>query len=108
MASVALSMEALSELKPQQDFFVGIDSDGCAFDSMEIKHKECFCPQIIKYWDLQPISKHAREAVEFVNLYSKLRGTNRWPALISVLDLLRERHEVTRRACNVPQASKVR
>ena len=108
MASVALSTQALSELKPQQDFFVGIDSDGCAFDSMEIKHKECFCPQIIKYWDLQPISKHAREAVEFVNLYSKLRGTNRWPALISVLDLLRERHEVLRRGCKVPQAPKVR
>jgi len=108
MASVALSTQALSELKPQQDFFVGIDSDGCAFDSMEIKHKECFCPQIIKYWDLQPISRHAREAVEFVNLYSKLRGTNRWPALISVLDLLRERPEVIRRGCKVPHAPKVR
>lgn len=108
MASVALSTQVLSELEPKQDFFVGIDSDGCAFDSMEIKHKECFCPQIIKFWDLQPVSKYAREAVEFVNLYSKLRGTNRWPALISVLDLLRERPEVTRRACKVPQASKVR
>src|SRR6516165_126437 len=108
MATVTMSAEELSTLAPKHQFFVGIDSDGCAFDSMEIKHKECFCPQIIKYWDLQPVSKYAREAVEFVNLYSKLRGTNRWPALISVLDLLRDRPEVTRRACNVPQASKVR
>lgn len=108
MAGVALSTQVLSELEPKQDFFVGIDSDGCAFDSMEIKHKECFCPQIIKFWNLQPVSRYAREAVEFVNLYSKLRGTNRWPALISVLDLLRERPEVSRRDSKVPQASKVR
>ena len=35
-------------LEPQQQFLVGIDSDGCAFDTMEIKHKECFIPNIIK------------------------------------------------------------
>ena len=34
----------LAMLEPQFDFFVGIDSDGCAFDTMEIKHKECFAP----------------------------------------------------------------
>ena len=100
--------QALAALKPQHDFFVGIDSDGCAFDSMEIKHKECFCPNIIKYWDLQAISKYAREAVEFVNLYSKWRGTNRWPALISALDLLRVRPEVIARNCPIPEAKSVR
>src|SRR4051812_46725835 len=90
---------SLTTLKPQHEFFVGIDSDGCAFDSMEVKHKECFCPNIIKYWNLQAISKYAREAVEFVNLYSKWRGTNRWPALISALDILRVRPEVIARTC---------
>jgi phosphoglycolate phosphatase-like HAD superfamily hydrolase len=108
MASVAMSVEKLAELAPEHDFFVGIDSDGCVFDSMEIKHKECFCPQIIKYWELQPVSKYAREAVEFVNLYSKWRGVNRWPALILALNLLRERPEVIKRHCQVPEASKVR
>jgi hypothetical protein len=39
-------------------------------------------------------SKYAREACEFVNLYSKWRGINRWPALVMVFDLLRERPEV--------------
>jgi phosphoglycolate phosphatase-like HAD superfamily hydrolase len=108
MATVAMSVQELAALEPEHDFFVGIDSDGCVFDSMEIKHKECFCPQIIKYWDLQPVSKYAREAVEFVNLYSKWRGVNRWPALILALDLLRERPEVIKRGSRIPQASKVR
>jgi len=98
----------LSELTPRHDFFVGIDSDGCAFDSMEIKHKECFCPNTIKYWHLQAVAKYARETYEFVNLYSKWRGTNRWPALISTFDFLRVRPEVIARHCAVPQAPKVR
>ena len=60
--------QPLIDLQPSTDFLVGIDSDGCVFDSMEIKHKECFIPNIIKFWGLQAVSKYAREAAEFVNL----------------------------------------
>ena len=59
----------LAEFQPQREFFVGIDSDGCVFDTMEVKHKECFIPNIIKFWNLQSVSKYAREAAEFVNLH---------------------------------------
>jgi len=107
-SSTAVSADALTGLEPKHKFFVGIDSDGCAFDSMEIKHKECFCPNIIRYWNLQPVSKYAREAVEFINLYSKWRGTNRWPALILTFDLLRDRPEVLARNATVPQAPALR
>ena len=98
----------LAALEPQRDFFVGIDSDGCAFDTMEIKHKECFIPNIIKHWSLQAVSKYAREASEFVNLYSKWRGVNRWPALVMTFDLLRERPDVLARPVEIPQAPQVR
>jgi phosphoglycolate phosphatase-like HAD superfamily hydrolase len=98
----------LADLQPQHAVFVGIDSDGCAFDSMEIKHKECFIPTTIKLWDLQPVSKYAREAAEFVNLYSKWRGINRWPALLMVFDLLRERPEVLARGARIPEAKRLR
>ncbi len=66
-------------ITPKHDFLVGIDSDGCVFDSMELKHKECFIPQFINHYELQGVSKYAREAAEFVNLYSKSRGVNRFP-----------------------------
>ena len=56
MSSYPDSARPLAEMQPKHKFFVGIDSDGCAFDTMEIKHKECFCPNIIKYWKLQPVS----------------------------------------------------
>src|SRR5437870_3849729 len=86
---------------PQHDFLVGIDSDGCAFDTMELKHKECFIPCIIRHYDLQGVSKYAREAAEFVNLYSKSRGINRFPALVEQLDWLRRRPEVRARGVDV-------
>ena len=86
----------------QRDFLIGIDSDGCAFDTMEIKHKECFIPNFIKHMGLQPVSKYAREACEFVNLYSRSRGVNRFPAYLKALDLLAGRPEVGRRAFRVP------
>lgn len=98
----------LVELKARHKFFIGIDSDGCAFDTMEIKQKECFCPNTIKYWNLQGVSKYAREAVEFVNLYSKWRGINRWPALVMVFDLLRERPEVIARKISITEAKALR
>jgi phosphoglycolate phosphatase-like HAD superfamily hydrolase len=100
--------QPLIDLKPKYDFFIGIDSDGCAFDTMEIKHKECFAPNIIKWWSLQGVSKFAREAAEFVNLYSKWRGTNRWPALMKVFELLRERPEVQRRGVYIPEAPRIK
>lgn len=92
----------------QHDFLIGIDSDGCAFDTMEIKHKECFIPNTVKYFGLQSVSKYAREAAEFVNLYSKWRGINRFPALTMTLDLLEERPEVKSRGTNIMKLQGVR
>lgn len=96
------SAQELIDLNKEKEFLVCIDSDGCAFDAMEIKHKECFTPSTIKIWGLQAISKYVREASEFVNLYSKWRGTNRFPALVKVFELLEERDEVIKRGFKIP------
>ena len=82
------------EIARQHDFLVAIDSDGCAFDTMELKHKECFIPHTINSYNLQAVSKYAREAAEFVNLYSKSRGINRFPALVETLQWLQKRPAV--------------
>jgi phosphoglycolate phosphatase-like HAD superfamily hydrolase len=93
----------LRNFRPQRGFLIGIDSDGCAFDTMEIKHKECFIPNTIEHFGLQPVARYAREAAEFVNLYSKWRGINRFPALIMTLDLLTERRAVRQRSAPIPR-----
>src|SRR4249920_2683808 len=95
-------------ITPQHDFLVGIDSDGCVFDSMELKHKECFIPAFINSYGLQGVSKYAREASEFVNLYSKSRGVNRFPGLVEQLDWLRRRPEVKARGVAVPNPEGLR
>ena len=78
---------------------------------MEVKHKECFIPNIVESYNLAAISKYAREAAEFVNLYSKWRGINRFPALtmtFDTFDLLYERAEVQRRHLKLPALNGVR
>ena len=100
--------QPLIDHRPTREFFIGVDSDGCAFDTMEIKHKECFAPNIITFFGLQAISKFAREACEFVNLYSKWRGVNRFPAVLKALDLLEERAEVRERGFAVPRMPAMR
>ena len=87
----------LKTLPKRHDYFIGFDSDGCVFDTMELKHKECFCPAVIKHMQCQPVSKAAREVWDFVNLYSKTRGCNRFLAIQYFRDLLRERDDVKAR-----------
>ncbi len=95
--------QVLRDFKPSKEFFIGIDSDGCIFDSMEIKHKECFAPMFIKHFHLQAVSKYARETWEFVNLYSKDRGANRFPALAKAVRLLGARPQVQARKVRMPE-----
>ena len=84
----------LRALEAEKEFFIGVDSDGCVFDSMELKHKECFCPAFINRYGLQGVGNAGRETWEFVNLYSRGRGLNRFLAAIKALKLLNERPEV--------------
>jgi len=93
---------ALEDFEQRNDFVVGLDSDGCVFDSMEIKHKECFTPVFIKHFKLQAAAKYARQAWEFANLYSVSRGMNRFPVLVRTLELLRDWEEPMRRGIKIP------
>ncbi|MDD5677248.1 MAG: HAD family hydrolase [Kiritimatiellae bacterium] len=94
--------EDLINFKPQHDAFVGIDSDGCVFPTMEIKQKQCFHKLIVSHWRLEKIERYAREAAEFANLYSKYRGRNRFPCLLLSIDLLRNRPEVLASGVKLP------
>ena len=68
----------------------------------EIKQKECFCPNFIRFFELQKVSKYARETWEFVNLYSKTRGVNRFLAVIETIRLLSGRKEIHARKAVMP------
>ncbi len=100
--------DSLKRLCPDHDFLVGIDSDGCVFDTMEVKQKEFFIPNALKYFDLFAISKILRETWEFVNLYSVYRGGNRFTSLIKVFELLSNRNEVKALKIKLPDLTQLK
>ncbi len=76
------------EFKRKKDFFVGIDSDGTAFDSMTIKHTCAFIPTMEKEWHLEKWSEALTRIAERINLYSAERGINRFPGLLRTFEEL--------------------
>jgi len=89
-------VQALKDLKPKNKFFVGIDSDGCAFDTMGIKQRECFCPWLIGYFGLQPVAQAVRECKEFADLFSKTRGANRHKTSKRIISELLPNHPMVK------------
>jgi len=98
----------LIRLTPTRDFFIGIDSDGCVFDSMEIKQRQFFIPNALKHFGLYSIEIPLRTTWEFVNLYSLYRGGNRFISLIKVFDLLSENEEVRATGCTLPDLTSLK
>ena len=90
------SPKSLTELPVNKQFFVGIDSDGCVFDTMGIKQRECFCPMMIGHFRLQPVAEAARECKEFADLFSKTRGANRHVTMVRILDELLPTHPMVK------------
>jgi len=90
--------------RPSADHLVCIDSDGCAFDTMGIKQRECFCPWMIAAFGLQPVAEAARACKEFADLYSKTRGANRHVTIKRILtELLPTHPQTVSRGFDVPQ-----
>ena len=100
--AAAPALADITAYEKKQDWLVCIDSDGCAMDTMEIKHKECFCTAFIECFGLQGIAKYAREAWDYTNLYSKTRGFYRMKTLVSSMELLAARPEVQKRGIAIP------
>ena len=78
----------LKAFEPKHEFFVGVDSDGCAFDTMEVKHKFCFAVAVLRSFGFAALAQPVRDVWDFVNLYSKTRGCNRWLALRATFEHL--------------------
>jgi phosphoglycolate phosphatase-like HAD superfamily hydrolase len=83
---------------PRFQTFVGIDSDGCIFDTMEVKQKDFFHPAIIRHWKLEAIEPEVRAVAEFTYLYSTFRGLNRFLGLCKTFELLKDWPEAAAKA----------
>ena len=82
----------LQSFQKSKDFLVCIDSDGCAIDSMNIKHVNCFGPRMVDEWNLHNWSSEILERWNYVNLFSLTRGINRFKGLIKALKEIDEKY----------------
>lgn len=90
------AIEKLKDFPSKKDFLIAIDSDGCVFDSMNPKQIVVFHPKIMDFYGLWGIESYLREIAEFVNLFSNMRGCNRFIALQYICKFLREQPEVNK------------
>lgn len=102
------SVQDLLNFPSRRRFLAAIDSDGCVFDTMEVKQKDCFHPEIIRHWGLEPLEGPLRDCAEFINLYSRTRGQNRFVSLLQTFELFQARPEVAQSGFPPPPTEALR
>ena len=78
-------MSALEDYKRVRSLAVCVDSDGCAMDTMNIKHIRCFGPCMVAEWGLEAWQDAILHRWNVINLYSGTRGINRFKGLAMAL-----------------------
>lgn len=69
----------------RHDYLICIDSDGCAMNTMEIKHRKSLAPCMVYEWDLGEYRDAIMRRWREISLYSMDRGINRFEALAKIL-----------------------
>lgn len=75
----------LDNFERKHDHLVCIDSDGCAMDTMNIKHFRAFGPELMKVFELEAWQDELLERWNKENLFSRTRGMNRFLGAYSLL-----------------------
>ncbi|MBQ8536022.1 MAG: HAD family hydrolase [Clostridia bacterium] len=86
----------LSQYVKTKNYLVCVDSDGCAMDTMDIKHIRCFGPCMVKAWGLEQWQEPILKRWNDINLYTMTRGINRFKGLAMALG------EINKRYCPIP------
>ena len=75
----------LKDFQKKKDFLFCVDSDGCAMDTMDIKHIRCFGPCMVEEWGLEKWQEAILARWNEINLYTMTRGINRFKGLAVAL-----------------------
>lgn len=85
-------MVGLTDFQKKKDFLICVDSDGCAMDTMDIKHIRCFGPCMVHEWRLEQWKEAILSRWNEINLYTMTRGINRFKGLSLALVEIHETH----------------
>lgn len=75
----------LENYEKKKEFLICVDSDGCAMDTMDIKHIKCFGPCMVDEWELNQWRDEILTRWNDINLYTMTRGINRFKGLAMIL-----------------------
>lgn len=75
----------LKNFKKSKEYLICVDSDGCAMDTMDIKHIRCFGPCMVEEWGLLEWKEAILARWNEINLYTATRGINRFKGLALML-----------------------
>ena len=82
----------LTEFNKKKPFLVCVDSDGCAMDTMDVKHYRCFGPCMVDEWELDAWREEVLARWNEINLYTVTRGINRFKGLAAALGEIHTRY----------------
>ncbi len=67
-------------------YLICVDSDGCAIDSMTVKHEKAFGPAFVEVWQVgEDLADQVLKEWNAINLYRMTRGINRFQGLVAIL-----------------------
>lgn len=75
----------LKSFEKKREYLVCVDSDGCAMDTMDVKHFTCFGPCMVREWGLEQWQDAILARWNDINLYTMTRGINRFKGLAMAL-----------------------
>ncbi|MCC8167819.1 MAG: HAD family hydrolase [Clostridiales bacterium] len=85
--------DKFSEYVKRKDYLVCVDSDGCAMDTMDIKHIRCFGPCMVDEWGLDEWRDAILTRWNDINLYTMTRGINRFKGLAMALSEINSQYQ---------------
>ena len=84
----------ITEFVKKHDYLICVDSDGCAMDTMDIKHFNCFGPCMVTEWGLEQWKDEILDRWNVINLFSMTRGINRFKGLAMALGEIKDLKEL--------------
>lgn len=93
---------SIAEFEKTKDFLVCVDSDGCAMDTMDVKHIKCFGPKAVEVWGIQESAEPFLKLWNDINLYTRTRGINRFKGLVKTFE------DAAAQGMNMPDLSSVK
>lgn len=85
-------MTGLKDFFKTKEYLLCVDSDGCAMDTMDIKHFQCFGPCMVEEWGLNQWKDEILKRWNEINLYSMTRGINRFKGLAMALKEINDKY----------------